>query len=154
MYYSFIYPHLIYGIECWGHAADYLINKLLICQKKALRIILKQPPGSHVSHKFSELKIMPVKMLFKYRTIIYYKRHVLNQPDNCNLKVNDYNIKTRKAINFPIKLLKTKTEIGKRSMFHVAANHFSGLAWDLRDQPLHIFKGRLAARLWDDGDLG
>ena len=38
LYYSFIYPHLIYGVEFWGHAGDNLLNRLLICQKKALRI--------------------------------------------------------------------------------------------------------------------
>ena len=38
-----------------GHAPDYLTSKVLISQKKALRIILKQPSNSHVLHKFNEL---------------------------------------------------------------------------------------------------
>ena len=38
IYYSFVYPHLIYGVEFWGHAPDYALEQILICQKKALEI--------------------------------------------------------------------------------------------------------------------
>ena len=86
LYYSFIYSHLIYGIEFWGHAPEYLISKLLISQKKALRVIVKQPPNSHISHKFNDLKIMPISMLFKFRLVNFYNRHVLSIKDNYNLK--------------------------------------------------------------------
>ena len=30
LYYSFIYPYLIYGIEFWGDAPDYLTSKILM----------------------------------------------------------------------------------------------------------------------------
>ena len=43
LYYSFIYPHLIYRIEIWDHAPEYLISKPLISQKKALRFNLQIP---------------------------------------------------------------------------------------------------------------
>ena len=36
LYYSLVYPHLIYGIEVWGSANDTHLNKLLILQKKLL----------------------------------------------------------------------------------------------------------------------
>ena len=39
LYYSFIYPHLIYDIEFLGQAPDYLTSKVLISQNKALCII-------------------------------------------------------------------------------------------------------------------
>ena len=50
LYYRLMYPHLIYRIEFWGHAPEYLMSKLLISQKKALRVIVKQPPNLHISH--------------------------------------------------------------------------------------------------------
>ena len=43
LYYTFIYPYLIYGVEFWGHAPDYLISKLLMCQKNSLRITVLSP---------------------------------------------------------------------------------------------------------------
>ena len=39
LYYSLIYPHLIYDIEFLGQAPDYLTSKVLISQNKALCII-------------------------------------------------------------------------------------------------------------------
>ena len=40
LYYSLIYPHLIYGIEVWGSANISLIKRLLTLQKRALFINL------------------------------------------------------------------------------------------------------------------
>ena len=42
---SFIYPHLIYRLEFWGHAPDYALEQVLICQKKAMKIICCQHRG-------------------------------------------------------------------------------------------------------------
>ena len=72
IYYTFFCPHLIYGIEFWGQAADRHLNKIYILQKSALRIILKIPPRGHVLSKFNVLKIMPVKMLFEYRFLLLF----------------------------------------------------------------------------------
>ena len=33
IYYTFFYPHLIYGIEFYGHAAKCHLNQILISQK-------------------------------------------------------------------------------------------------------------------------
>ena len=68
LYYSFIYPHLIYGVEFWGHAPDYALEQILICQKKVLRIICCRPPNSSITNEFKNLKIMPKHLLFKYGT--------------------------------------------------------------------------------------
>mgnify|MGYP001804056400 FL=1 len=37
-------PHLIYGMELRGHALDYALEQILICQKKVLRIICHRSP--------------------------------------------------------------------------------------------------------------
>ena len=39
LYYSLVYSHLTYGIEVWGSAAVTLINKILIIQKRLVRLI-------------------------------------------------------------------------------------------------------------------
>ena len=45
LYYAYFYPHLIYGIEFYGHAANchLHVNQIYLLQKSALRIILKTP---------------------------------------------------------------------------------------------------------------
>ena len=39
IYYSLVYSHLTYGIQVWGSACSTLTEKLLILQKKAVRIL-------------------------------------------------------------------------------------------------------------------
>ena len=37
VYYSFIYPHLIYGLEFFGHASDYASEQVLIYKNKKIK---------------------------------------------------------------------------------------------------------------------
>ena len=53
---TFIYPHLIYGVEFFGHAENFHLNQIYLLQKSALRVILAIRPRSHVSSCFSEFK--------------------------------------------------------------------------------------------------
>ena len=39
IYYSIVYSHLNYGIQAWGSASPNDLEKLLILQKKAVRIM-------------------------------------------------------------------------------------------------------------------
>ena len=39
LYNSLLFPHLIYGIEVWGSAHETHLNRLLILQKKIVRLI-------------------------------------------------------------------------------------------------------------------
>ena len=72
------YPHLIYGIEFYGHAADCHLNQIYLLQKAALRITLKIPPRGHVTTYFKEMQIMPIDMLFKYRFLIHFHKANFN----------------------------------------------------------------------------
>ena len=55
IYYSLVYPYLLYGIQVWGSAFD--INKLIVLQKKTVRMMTfnENPigfegPSVHTSH--------------------------------------------------------------------------------------------------------
>ena len=150
IYYSFVYPHLIYGVEFWGHAPDYALEQILICQKKALRIICLQPPNSTISLEFKNLKIMPIDMLFKFRMLIFFHKHLLNDIELKQSLIINHNKNTR-LTNQVFILPKVKTEKGKRSMFYHAAELYNLLAWDFIDQPTKTFREGLAARLWEQG---
>ena len=52
LYYSLVYPHLIYGIEVWGSADETHLNKLLILQKKIVRLICYSDVR-HADYSFS-----------------------------------------------------------------------------------------------------
>ena len=39
VYYSLIYSHIVYGIQVWGSAGKTEIDKILVLQKRAIRLI-------------------------------------------------------------------------------------------------------------------
>ena len=59
LYCAFFYPHILYGIELWGHACDCDIKYLVVFQKASVRTILYIKPRDNVTSYFKDLKIMP-----------------------------------------------------------------------------------------------
>ena len=75
LYYSLIYSHIVYAIQVWGSANITETNKILLLQKKAVRMIVRkdqypQSPGPlHPSNPlFFELGILKVQDVFKLHT--------------------------------------------------------------------------------------
>ena len=66
LYYSFIYPYLIYCNQIWGSACKTQIEPLFILQKKALRIITGVHPRSPSEPLFRQLKFLNCENIFKY----------------------------------------------------------------------------------------
>jgi len=71
LYYSLVYPHLIYAIEVWGSANETHLNKILILQKKIVRLISfsdkRQPNYSFLPSDplFFKLEIHKIQDIFK-----------------------------------------------------------------------------------------
>ena len=66
LYYSLIYPYLTYCIQVWGSTYQSHLSKLVILQKKIVRIIHGVPPRTHTEPLFSELDILKVSNWYKY----------------------------------------------------------------------------------------
>ena len=76
IYYCLVYSHLSYGIEAWGSACSTETNKLLVLQKKAVRIltgnqyfqIYGEPAGPLPSSEplFSRLGLLKFVDIFKF----------------------------------------------------------------------------------------
>ena len=64
MYYSLIYPFLIYALPIYG-TADYIIH---ILQKKVVRLVTFSDPISHSLPIFKELEVLTIFEVFKVET--------------------------------------------------------------------------------------
>ena len=74
LYYSYLYPYLIYCIEIWGCAAKSHMNPLYLTQKKIIWIITFSHYISHTQPLFQDLSILPLEKLVLYRiALIMYK---------------------------------------------------------------------------------
>lgn len=73
IYYSLVYPHLLYGIQVWGFSFNNNINKLFVLQKKIVRMITyndktfyeTRGPLPHSAPMFKELGFLRIMDIFK-----------------------------------------------------------------------------------------
>ena len=68
LYYSFIYPNMIYCNQVWGSACKTNIDPLLILQNMTIRIIPGVHPRSPSEPLFVTLKFLNCENIFRYLT--------------------------------------------------------------------------------------
>ena len=102
LYYSFIYPHLMYCVHVWGktHASNLdCLNKL---QKRIVRLIAGVPPSEHTAPLFMKYGILQMSQIADYNIGIFmYKVYYKEVPAICdnyftlNCDIHDYNTRQR-----------------------------------------------------------
>lgn len=80
LYYAHIHSHLSYGIVLYGATSNYNLNKLLILQKKALKIMFKLKSDDSVKDIFCELGILTVYGLYVLETVMAVRVDEINLP--------------------------------------------------------------------------
>ena len=89
MYYSLVYPHLQYCNLIWGCAPYSYTNKILMLQKKIVRIITKSNYLAHTDELFAITNILKVNDLNKYLLGIYGFK--LARRDQLQTSMHSYN---------------------------------------------------------------
>ena len=143
IYYTFFYPHLLYGLEFWGHGNKTDLKRVLIIQKASLRVILKLKPNAHVTTYFEKLKIMPVDMLFKYSVLKMLLKTFSPEKLEEFSKSHNYNTRSDK-----LKPIKTNNNRGGRSLLCSGIELYNRylLGWKVASLPVAM--AGLAGRLW------
>ena len=60
LYYTFIYPYLIYCVEIWGCAKKTHLSPLYLLQKQIVRIITFSDKMAHTDLIFKDLHVLPI----------------------------------------------------------------------------------------------
>ena len=95
LYYSLIYPYLIYCNLSWGNTYQSHLNPLLILQKKAIRIINNVPFSAHTNDLFFSNGILKLADINKFQQSVFmYKSNRTNFSRN-----HSYNTRTRNTLN-------------------------------------------------------
>ena len=71
LYYAIVYPYLTYGILAWGNANKTLMERILLLQKKALRIICNTDYRAHTSCLFSSSKILKINEIYSLQLGVF-----------------------------------------------------------------------------------
>ena len=90
VYRSIIECYICYCNLVFGNAANNHVSPLVIAQKKAVRIVAKQPPFSHTNPIFSDLKLLKFADHYKYNLGIYMWKNI----DKFNLRINLQNTRS------------------------------------------------------------
>ena len=108
LYYSYVYPYLIYCIEVWGSAYQTHLHPLFLVQKKIVRIITFSHYLAHTQPIFVDLSILPLDKLILNRIgIIMYKMSNGLLPEAMNVlyiknsEIHSYNTRSSNLLRIP-----------------------------------------------------
>ena len=69
LYFTFVYPYLIYCVEVWGNACDTHLDPIIKIQKKCVRVITFSHYLEPTESLFKDLKILAFKKLVIQRIL-------------------------------------------------------------------------------------
>lgn len=104
IYQTLIAPHLNHAITCWGDSPQSTVKRLMILQKKALRIVANSRYNSHCDPLFKKFRILKLGDLYKFHCVrLPYKNKLSLLPqyhsDKLLLTRNIQNMRTRQTHN-------------------------------------------------------
>ena len=148
IYRSLILPYISYGLTVWGLASKYLLNKILILQKRALRFIYFAKKNQHAAPLFIEADILPVNYLF-YKTVCCTMHDIRNgkSPNNIlNLftntsSIHSYNTRSSASNKFYVK--HSRLEIQRKAFSRVGVMVWNDIPASIRDLPKKQFKKKI-----------
>jgi hypothetical protein len=108
LYYAFIYPHLNYCIDVWGHCNQNDFQSLFKIQKRAIRFTNYSKRNAHTEHLFRSSNILPLKQLYVFSIAIFmFKFHhkflptVIDQMFQTNASLHSVNTRQRYLLHVP-----------------------------------------------------
>jgi hypothetical protein len=85
LYNCLVYPYLSYCLIIWGSASSTSLNKLVVCQKRAVRTITGALYRAHTAEIFVREGILTLKNMYNYELLVFMFRHRHNMlPNSCS----------------------------------------------------------------------
>ena len=144
LYYSFAYPYMIYCNQVWGNNYPTIINKLVLIQKKLVRIITCSPYRAHTEPLMYANKILSPTDINTYLTGTFmYQCIHKDAPElflnffSTNSDYHDHDTRHSEDLHVPYGRL----DVRKFSIIIHGANVWNSLPNQIKNaQSVHIFK--------------
>ena len=91
LYYTLVFPYLVYCNIVWGSAKSTVINKLLILQKRAVRLCTGSYFRAASNELFKQLRLLKINDINKLQTAMFMmkvKNRVLPQSGMCHVYIS------------------------------------------------------------------
>jgi hypothetical protein len=123
LYYSFVYPHIVYCIEVWGNAADEHVNPLYLLQKKCVRIISNSSKFASSKPLFMSLEFLTISQIYAFRMFLFCYKFI-NESLPCvfndmfvkNSSIHSHDTRNQNKFRIPC----VRTELRKKSISYSA----------------------------------
>ena len=138
VYYAIFESHIRYGIIFWGNSSKNNATKVLLIQKKAVRVLAGLQYKESCKDHFVNLKIMTVISLYIYETLMFVKKNLslFKQDEISHL------YETRNKNTF-VRPQKHKTKIFEKSVTYNGIKLYNSLPNTLKELNYPIFKQKI-----------
>ena len=151
LYSSLILPYLNYGVLAWGNSHLTSLNRLLLLQKKSLRIICNTEFRSHTDPLFLQNKILKISDLYLFNLGQFMYKYNNNELPNIfhsmfppNRSIHNY--PTRRSNEFHLPLLRTL--LAQNTFVYDGPKFWNSLSNDIKNaKTIHSFKRKLKSLL-------
>ena len=130
IYYSIFFSYLTYGCLVWQFTTQSNISKLVLLQKRCIRVMTFSPFLEHTSNLFKELKLLTVEDIFKENILVFFYKIDKGSPPLSIIEMFDnlsftHKYETR-SVKFSFRLPKVNTyKYGLSSLRSKGANYWN-----------------------------
>ena len=137
LYYAIIHPHISYCLIIWGNVCKYLLEKILLLQKRAVRIICNVPYLEHTNPLFIKTGILKMRDLYTIQVCTFMLKNKLNiLPPSCCWKyvaIAD-NIRCYNTRNQPqFEVVRCRTSVRENSISYVGPKIWNSLPLEIQN---------------------
>ena len=163
IYRSLIYPYLSYGLVAWGQAAKSHMEKILILQKRVVRLMNFAIYNSHAVPYFVTANFMPITANVRPINMLYVKLSSLLMHDVHNNLIpsnlsdmftlshqihNHNQTRSSSAGNYYINCSRLNQH--ENSFSRIGCKIWNSIPGNLRNLPKHIFKEKITTILFQN----
>ena len=147
LFYGLVYPYLTYCVSVWGSTYQSNLNRIIILQKKIIRIISKVSFNAHTSVLFKEQEILNFSDIYLYQIgkfMYLFKRGLLPNyfRDMFTLASQIHSYNTRNSSLFYIP--HCQTDFRKFSILFQGPTFFNSLSREIQNsESISLFGKRL-----------
>ena len=146
LYFAFVYPHVLYGIEIYANTSYSVLDKLCKLNNKLIRILLNATLETPVMELYRTFNILPIPFLFEFKLLvfmfdcIYHRKYIpviFSDYFKINSDVHNYN--TRQSSNLHLDCVHSNS--GQRQ-----TSFYASKLWNSLPQPLKNYTSKKTFR--------